>query len=70
MITFMKIFEGLFSLIIVGLLVFFIWAKVVKKKPLQLYNDTMDWIMGMNTPDVNIKNPLSGLRKRIKKTIK
>ena len=67
----MNIFEGLFSFVIVALFIFFIYAKVRKKKPLELYNDTMDKIMGTETSDLNISNPLKGLRKlNINKTIR
>ena len=65
-----RIFEGLFSFIVVALFIFFIWAKVKKKKPLDLYNETADKIMGIETADVNISNPFKGLKKLNIRTIR
>jgi len=56
-----NVFEGLFAFIVVALFIFFIFAKVKKKKPLELYNETMDKIFGLGNED--IKSPLSGMKK-------
>ena len=69
--SFIGILEALFSLIVVGLFMFFIWAKIKKKPPLELYNDTVDSLMGIETPELNLKNPLSGLKRlNVNKTIR
>lgn len=57
---YIKLLEGLFSAIVVGVFLMWMYARVRKKTFWELYNETMDKITGTQSEPINIKNPLKG----------